>query len=171
MDSFRAYLQNNSDSFSHLCFRANWYIDFPPNQDDPLTPQNCHAETTTLKQVYLLYPHWSRNSTEPSESTNNTLIPLSSGQITATFSHLSAHVAHEAIFILRCQNCEVVTNYFASDPEVELTTVVSTSLPVFIDGNLANLSFTGAELDLFMLNTNQAQFANYSAMLSAAGLA
>jgi hypothetical protein len=127
--------------------------------------------------------------TDPA-SVNNTLNPVSGGQIIPTFSFLTGHNGSQATFILRCQNCQLLTNYlagtsqvglswqilyFASVPtviyQVTLTSVVSNSFPMYINGGpLANLSLDGAWYDSFTLNTSQAVFSNYSAMLVAAGL-
>ncbi|KAJ7491667.1 peptidase S8/S53 domain-containing protein [Mycena galericulata] len=123
----------------------NWWFEFPPL---PI-----FAETTSL-------------------GANNTLFPLTNGQINATFSPLVKENATHALIIFRCQNCEVVTNYFASAPEVKLTSMISPSMPEFINGSmtLANLPLAGEESDAFLLNTTTVRFANYSAMLAAAGL-
>jgi hypothetical protein len=50
--------------------------------------------------------------------------------------------------------------------------VISTSYPVYIDSTwtLANLSLAGSQHQQFTLDTKAARFANYSSILSAAGL-
>ncbi|KAJ7491686.1 peptidase S8/S53 domain-containing protein [Mycena galericulata] len=123
----------------------NWWFEFPPFP--------FFAETTSL-------------------GANNTLFPLTNGQINATFSPLVTENATHALVIFRCQNCEVLTDYFTSAPAVKLTSMISPSLPEFINGSmtLANLPLAGAESDAFLLNTTTVCFANYSSMLAAAGL-
>jgi hypothetical protein len=78
----------------------------------------------------------------------------------------------EAVIILRCQECEDLTEYFASAPVIDLTAVLSASLPEFLnaDHTLADLLLAGAALDPFTLDTQAAQFANYTEMVSSAGL-
>ncbi|KAJ6489757.1 family S53 protease-like protein [Mycena sanguinolenta] len=111
------------------------------------------------------------HSTDPA-SANDTLVPDSDmdGQINALFSFLTMESDDEAIFVFRCQNCSVLTNYLAEAPQVTITTVIAPSDPEYINGTgFANLSLADAQYESFTVDTTQARFANYSSMLKAAG--
>ncbi|KAJ7327608.1 hypothetical protein DFH08DRAFT_1084752 [Mycena albidolilacea] len=102
----------------------------------------------------------------------HTLTPLIAAPIATTFSPLTTWGNGGAQFIFRCRNCNIVTQYFAMHDKAKLTTVISTSYPVYIDSTwtLANLSLAGSQHQQFTLDTKAARFANYSSILSAAGL-
>ncbi|KAJ7872241.1 hypothetical protein B0H13DRAFT_2349525 [Mycena leptocephala] len=78
---------------------------------------------------------------------NHSLIPILSAPIITTFSPLTTWGTNAAQFIFRCQNCSIVTDYFAKNGEVKLTTLLSTSYPEYLDDTMtiANLSLVGEE--------------------------
>ncbi|KAJ6505691.1 hypothetical protein C8R47DRAFT_1102216 [Mycena vitilis] len=106
-------------------------------------------------------------------ATNNSLVPILNAPINATWSPLTkySYEGKAAQFIFRCQNCSIVTNYFADKDEVKLTTLMSHAYPEYVDDTLtlANLSLAGEEHQESILNTAAARFSNYSSLLSAAG--
>ncbi|KAJ7460100.1 hypothetical protein B0H11DRAFT_2242319 [Mycena galericulata] len=133
-----------------------WYEDFVSEAQEESTPfsiDDCRAEIAA-------------------SGSNNSLIPLLHAPLTATFSPLTTWGTTAARFIFRCPNCSILTDYLTATGETTLTTVISTSYPMYIDDTLtlANLSLLGAQYEEFTFNTTAAYFSNYSAFLSAAGL-
>ncbi|KAJ7062177.1 hypothetical protein C8F01DRAFT_1136766 [Mycena amicta] len=97
---------------------------------------------------------------------NHTLFP--EHPVTVTQSNITSDNSTHANIILRCQNCSVITNFFATKPLVNLTMIFSLSNPV-LTGDLATLPLNNSVLEQFQLLVADAQFGNYSAMLQAAG--
>ncbi|KAF7336150.1 hypothetical protein MVEN_02162400 [Mycena venus] len=133
-----------------------WYSDFtsqPQAETTSFSIEDCRAELATT-------------------ATNDTLVPALKTPITQTFSPLTTWGHGGAQFIFRCRNCSVVVDYFAKHDKAKLTTVISTSYPIYLDDTLtlANLSLVGAQYQEFKLDTKAARFANYSSLLAAAGL-
>ncbi|KAJ7108051.1 hypothetical protein C8R43DRAFT_962965 [Mycena crocata] len=132
-----------------------WYIVAAPAVeagDIPFTIDGCRAEMATPGQ-------------------NNTLIPLLTTPVTATFSPLTTWGTNAAQFIFRCQNCSIMTDTFDKHAEAKLMAMVSTAYPEYIDDTktMANLSLIGSKQQGFTLNTTAARFSNYSSFLSVAG--
>ncbi|KAF7345686.1 hypothetical protein MVEN_01588400 [Mycena venus] len=132
-----------------------WYAIFTSAEEASETPfstEYCRAEIATA-------------------GSNHTLMPLITAPIVTTFSPLTTWGNGGAQFIFRCQNCSIITDHF-TNAKAKLTTVISTSYPVYIDNTLtlANLSLTGAQYQEFTLDTKAAQFSNYSSILAAASL-
>ncbi|KAJ6552823.1 hypothetical protein B0H19DRAFT_1072324 [Mycena capillaripes] len=145
-----------ADSQSQNLAALLWYSAFASAeiaQETPFSIEYCRAEMA-------------------SPGSNNTLTPLLQAPIAPTFSNLTTWGNGGAQFIFRCQNCNTVTKYFAQNDKAKLTTVISTSFPVYIDNTLtlANLSLVGSQQQEFTLDTKAARFSNYSSILAAAGL-
>ncbi|KAJ7483606.1 hypothetical protein FB451DRAFT_1235112 [Mycena latifolia] len=99
------------------------------------------------------------------------LTPIMNTPVATTFSPMTTWGNGGAQFIFRCQNCNIVADYFAQAAEVTLTTLISTTYPEYIDYTMtkANVSLVGAQHQEFTLNTNAAHFSNYSSILAVAG--
>ncbi|KAK7031948.1 hypothetical protein R3P38DRAFT_3187671 [Favolaschia claudopus] len=153
-DAANAHLASDKGALSNGITGLVWYIVAVNDTEKlPVSIENCRSEVVAI-------------------GANQTFTPVIPAPIFVTFSPLTTWDNDRALFIFRCQNCSAVTEYLTGHDDAVLTAILSTSYPIYLDSTLtlANLSLVGAEYEEFKVNTDAAQFANYSSLLQAAKL-
>ncbi|KAJ7051987.1 peptidase S8/S53 domain-containing protein [Mycena amicta] len=98
---------------------------------------------------------------------NGNLVPV--GRLRVLVSPLVMGDATQQNLLFRCIECIPLTTYFRSTRVANLSTIFSLSMPVDMDGQEAELPEADTATTPFQLVVSQAQFADYTAMLTAAG--